>query len=604
MQTLKNFISIYKEHEQNLEAHTCKQNLSRSFVKFLDSLKEDEKVSMSLNIFNKFAEKESIEKVKRAKTLLLIYSRKLQQSNKNCLRSKLAKWRIINKIEKDSHIYKTQIGNSKSSSIEPSSVRKEKEELKNCTFRPEINKNYFAKEKYDSYNNNCNTPAYERLYTEYDRIQIRKDKKFQDYENRKSNGLTFTPDLSKSSNKINKSSQPSQQNISLQKSFSKSNFLTRQEKFKRSKEKNKQKIIQNIEEEMKTLHTFSPKILKTSNSNKTEKNESFNTYNNCRNLHTINCIHTSSSYKNLGSQLPVYMRLYRISKERSMSKSLSRERSLETKKSIDSKRIDKLYNDHKVFNVKKKNLRKSIDLEQGITFKPEVLSNEKYSPSMKFMERNEKLLNDKKDFFDQNHQILEAHYTNLGGRKFSSIEAPKIKQEVVQRLYHDDLDKFKKKNSIVSIHERESLDFNAILRNSELKLKPNEEQINCLQEEYSSSLAVNENKPKSQKNFSFGMSSLSNSQAKEKEIAEKEHIYSIDNYTFGKDKNINKYNYQFEDFEDDKEERVKPLYMNSNRMAMNINSAGSKKPSEQNNYNNLKTYIQHRRISSKEHNKE
>jgi hypothetical protein len=595
MQTLKNFISIYKEQELKSERQDSKQILSTSFVRFLDCLREDEKVTMSLNILNKFAEKESIEKVKRAKTLFLIYSRKLQHTNKNYLTNKLSKWRIINKIERGYQVYKTPVSNSKSLSIEASSVRKEREELKNCTFRPEINKNFFAKENRDNYY----PPAYERLYTEYNRIQIRKDKKIQDYENKKSNYHTFTPDISKSSNKNNKSSL---QINSTQKSFSKSNFLTRQENFKRSKEKNKQKILQEFEEEMKTIHTFSPKILKTSNSNKKEKIESFNNYNmqnNHRNLYTINCVQTSNSYKNIGSELPVYMRLYQISKERSKSKSLSRERSFETRKSIDSKRLDKLYNDHKINNVKKTNLRKSLQLEQGITFKPEILSNEKYSPAMKFMERNEKLLNDKKEFLDQNNQILEAHYDKLGGRKFSALDAPKIKQEIVQRLYHDDLDRFKKKNSIISKHERESLDFKAYLRNPDDIIKPNEGHSTGLQDDYSSSLAINENKPKSQKNFSFGMTSLSNSQAKEKENFEKEHAYSRDNYTFGKEKNINKYNYQFEDFEDDKEERVKPLNMNSNRMTIN-----SKKTNEQNNYNNLKTYIQHRRISSKEHNKE
>lgn len=93
------------------------------------------------------------------------------------------------------------------------------------------------------------------------------------------------------------------------------------------------------------------------------------------------------------------------------------------------------------------------------------------------------------------------------------------------------------------------------------------------------------------------MASLSNSQAKEKD-SKKEQITSIDNYTFGKEKNFPKYNYQFDDHDEDKEERVKPLYLNSNKM--NLNKSGKIGKNEEN-FHNLKNYIQHRRISSKQH---
>ena len=62
----------------------------------------------------------------------------------------------------------------------------------------------------------------------------------------------------------------------------------------------------------------------------------------------------------------------------------------------------KLYNDYQQTIIKKQKLSENIDKENGITFSPKLNKESKYNKNIRdnFMQRNQKLLTDKKNFVD------------------------------------------------------------------------------------------------------------------------------------------------------------------------------------------------------------
>ena len=72
------------------------------------------------------------------------------------------------------------------------------------------------------------------------------------------------------------------------------------------------------------------------------------------------------------------------------------------KKKVDKDRMYKLYTDFQRKNINKEKLKKNIDKENGITFTPKLNVNSQYNKKIKdnFFERNQKLLNDKKNFIN------------------------------------------------------------------------------------------------------------------------------------------------------------------------------------------------------------
>ena len=70
------------------------------------------------------------------------------------------------------------------------------------------------------------------------------------------------------------------------------------------------------------------------------------------------------------------------------------------KKKVDNARMNKLYNDFQRKNIINEKLKQNIDKENGITFSPKLNVNSQYNKRIKdnFYERNQKLLEDRKDF--------------------------------------------------------------------------------------------------------------------------------------------------------------------------------------------------------------
>ena len=72
------------------------------------------------------------------------------------------------------------------------------------------------------------------------------------------------------------------------------------------------------------------------------------------------------------------------------------------KRKVDNQRMMKLYNDYQQTIIKKQKLSENIDKENGITFSPKLNKESKYNKNIRdnFMQRNQKLLTDKKNFVD------------------------------------------------------------------------------------------------------------------------------------------------------------------------------------------------------------
>jgi hypothetical protein len=632
-----------------------RQILSLTIQKFFENLSEDGKKLMSLNIVSKFIENKSSEKSKKMKFLFNIYQRNENLSNLLNKKYFLNKWkrRVQDTIMNLSSTYNSNLNNSRSFILETSGMRKEREELRNCTFKPEINKNF------DFYFNRdpslSSIPVHQRLYTDHERLQNKRDVRKKEMDEKQSNSLPFSPDISLSSNPKHRRSK-SKGGVT--------DFLQRQEKFQKSKEKNKKRIMAEVEDEIRNTYTFTPQILNKSTSgsvsgtaqpknasmtitfDKNDKNDNFNFYNsnsnsqistsraksksskNLKNLRNANNNNFKYQLNNSSSNIPSYttysttnaprhVRLYEDNQRRErnqqikirqideeiakLSRSIEKERNntldgskisrgsgSPTKGGVDYKKIQELYLDHKKQKMKKKDLQKVFDQESGLTFKPDLYTNEKYIPTSKFLDRNYKLLEDKKNFVEMNKQIIEENLENQkwgAGKKYSTEDLEAIHKGLIDRLYNKGVEKHIQRNSIDTIVDRESLDFKKYLRN--------QDQLNV---NISSDMRKSLSNPSIQETIiqkSDRKKSLEpSSSIKEKETYSKDSYplklddynsinlmsnykdknIPVDNYTFGKDRKF----INFYDKNPDYEERVKPLN-NSKK----INSGKKKNPANE-----------------------
>ena len=140
-------------------------------------------------------------------------------------------------------------------------------------------------------------------------------------------------------------------------------FINRQDEFYKNKIKKKEMLIQQNEEEYDLLCTFSPKIRKksfdkNSHNSKTIFNKNKNIYQKLYNdYHNRKIVHNRK----------VCDYFKRIKSESSLSSNYS-----PSKKLIDKGKIEKLYSDYKQREIKRIKLVNKINLENGITFKPDI----------------------------------------------------------------------------------------------------------------------------------------------------------------------------------------------------------------------------------------
>ena len=112
------------------------------------------------------------------------------------------------------------------------------------------------------------------------------------------------------------------------------------------------------------------------------------------------------------------------------------------KRRFNPKKIEDLYYDYKRQRLKSRELRKEVEKQEGVTFKPQLFENhisELYAPKQNFYERNDKLLEDKKI----KTEILKSqqYSYNQNQRKYDKNEQEEINRNIYERLYKPGMEK-------------------------------------------------------------------------------------------------------------------------------------------------------------------
>ena len=344
-----------------------------------------------------------------------------------------------------------KINNKNNNEIPSSSTLKEQQELKECTFSPKINaytkigNNNLKKEiKEKKPNTKKLFEVFNKLHNDnliyQNKIKYNQEK----YEKRFKEENTFRP-------KINN-------NNSFSKKLNKSNktFDERQQIYLEKKEKNTEKIKQELDDNYSKLCSFIPEvntINTTFNKSKVIKNES-NTE--LKNSDVIKDYFSSRTGETLTSKnKSPFVRLYEESKNRNLRQKtrekeykehLNEMANISCKKEINYVDYDKL-NELYLYDKKNDIIRKTkqkVENEEGTTFKPEIYFN-KSSKNIKsgFYERNEKFIKDKQNFIEYSMKERDKLFNNNSFKdninldNFSKEEKNEIINNIVKRLAYE-----------------------------------------------------------------------------------------------------------------------------------------------------------------------
>ena len=274
----------------------------------------------------------------------------------------------------------------------------EQKELKNCTFKPKINKTPILTIKTDKINN---IKRIEKLYLDNQRKLNKRTESILIRDNKLSREATFQPNfVSTSVKKLKK------------------NFGLRMQRFNKIKEEKKKKLMKSIETDYNSIYTFSPKL-----------NKSYKLNNN-------------KSIKNI--KIPAYERLYNKGKypKRKINKTTIEQKSATiNNKSVDYQKIQNLYEQYKLLKQKRKNEQKILDKERGLTFNPLLINGNKYMDKIipGFFEREKKYMEEHK-----NHINAYRNFLNKEKEKYFkrySEDKKIIVKNVVNRLYNEEMNK-------------------------------------------------------------------------------------------------------------------------------------------------------------------
>ena len=312
---------------------------------------------------------------------------------------------------------------------------KEQEELNNyCTFKPKINKS----SSFSRYPNMSNKKSIDRLYLDSKNRMARKELQTLKKTNLESKENTFMPKfISSSVKKI------------------KSDFSQRLKEFESNKRNKIKKISKDLEDEQKQQYTFSPKINEPLNNNK-------------RNNTNVSIISKNSSQNqsiiSKRKKIPAYKRLYeenknkqirqeeRVKQEMNKIKRNSSMISEGNNNKLDLRKIEELYNDYKSKKNRLKIKQSQIEKEQGITFRPELISEKKYYDKINpnFYEREKQFLEKQQRNIEISKQLLK-NGENKNRKTYSEEEKKEIYSNIVNRLYKDGVEKYMQKKNSISI---------------------------------------------------------------------------------------------------------------------------------------------------------
>ena len=355
-------------------------------------------------------------------------------NNSNIIQKKNLKIRKNNSFNKsNSNNYYTNKTNDiiNSKDIITTTDKLELLQLSECTFKPSINttNNSFR-------NTNINSDfqtTFDKLYKDGEKYRIKKNLRAMEYESIINKDLTFRPNICQTPKIIS--------------NFKFDKFEIRQKNFIDNKINKENKLKKNIERNAERKCSFSPKVNKiidftstSFNNNKTNeenKNVNSNNNNNCDSYYSISTVKT----------IPAHVRLYNDSKRRNSSyiqkeieyKNLIEELANRTSKRFSKVNYNKLNNLHE--NKEKKIIfektKKKVEMEEGITFKPELHLNNKYADRIfsDFYDRN---TNTKKNKIFEGYDKYEKIQKE---KKYSENEKKQIIQNIVKRLYKEPVTK-------------------------------------------------------------------------------------------------------------------------------------------------------------------
>ena len=420
-------------HDSNIDFQNA---MYSTLMIFLNNMSEEQQKFSSFNLIIRFFERNFIEKITKLKNIFFIISKitklnlykyfnkwKINSQNKKInLSFSQSKNQSYKKKKSLISLYKSnslsRLNNKKENSQKKNSIneaswiRKEKESLSHCTFNPNINKN---KNRLNSQPNVKNgISVFERLYEYNQKYYAKKQIKQLEYDNIKSNELTFQPLKSINNNNYYRN---------IKKNL---NFEERQKNFIENKLIHKNKIENELNDDFHRECYFNPKIFEI---------EKFKNIDKMKNGYEIN--------------IPAHKRLYndverRRNKNQKINDIKMNENLIQHSNScVDYNKIDELYNDYKIKNGKRKKIKEKIEFEEGITFQPYVNKNNIYYNKIKndFFERNNQLIDNKNKFIQDNQikeeEKLNQDKINFKKRKYSPLEKEEITKRIIERLYGD-----------------------------------------------------------------------------------------------------------------------------------------------------------------------
>ena len=120
--------------------------------------------------------------------------------------------------------------------------------------------------------------------------------------------------------------------------------------------------------------------------------------------------------------------------------------------SVDYKKIEVLYKDYQKVKQKINKKRNDINIEQGVTFKPELYTNEKYYDKINpnFHDREKQFILEKQKFVEYCQQMNEEQLTKQkwGNGKYTNKEKEQITNNIIERLYKKGLQQYSERRGM------------------------------------------------------------------------------------------------------------------------------------------------------------
>ena len=307
---------------------------------------------------------------------------------------------------------------NKRANVLTSLEEKEIEELKECTFKPKINKSKSDKSRYN------HTPEYrqsssllsqrifqstfDKLYHDNEIYKLSKEMKTIDHEYFLGKNSSFAPKVSN--------------NYNFRKSFTKydQNFQERQKEYLFNKNKKNEELKRKKDSDCENMCSFNPRITN-------DKGQYYQ---------------VTKKEKNLS--VPVFKRLYDDCKQRKNLREQQEKENINkfnelsnllNKKKVDNNLINRLHENNKEDVINK--IREKVDKEKGITFKPNIEQNDYIkNVGSTFEERNKKLLFNKKQALEDEKMRQDEYIkNNYGNKNFTKEAKTQIINNIIKRLY-------------------------------------------------------------------------------------------------------------------------------------------------------------------------